>query len=200
MQNTRHLDLGCGGKPRNPYGMDHLFGCDVRDPTDFNMDGVCEYKQANIIKSGIPFPDNYFDSVSAFDLIEHIPRQLLDANGNIIYPFINIMNEIYRVLKPKGVFLAITPAYPREEAFQDPTHVNIITINTHKYFAGDKPYGEIYGFKGKFNSKRNEWSMPKNYFSNNVSPLKKKLRDLNYKIFKSGLTHIVWEFEAVKHE
>ena len=44
------------------------------------------------------------------------------------------MNEIYRVLKPNGIFYGITPVYPKESVFVDPTHVNFITKNSFKYF------------------------------------------------------------------
>ena len=74
----------------------------------------------------IPFGDNTFNFCTAFDFIEHIPR--------IPYPeskkrlaFFELMNEIYRVLKPGEMLLHFTPAYPSKEAFQDPTYVNIIT-------------------------------------------------------------------------
>ena len=33
----KHLDLGCGLKPRNPYGAELTFGCDIRD-----IDGAIE--------------------------------------------------------------------------------------------------------------------------------------------------------------
>jgi hypothetical protein len=49
------------------------------------------------------------------------------------------MNECYRVLKKDGVFLSMTPIYPYLGAFQDPTHNNIMTVDTFKlYFSEDK--------------------------------------------------------------
>jgi len=49
------------------------------------------------------------------------------------------MNECYRVLKKDGVFLSMTPIYPYLGAFQDPTHVNIITVDTFtNYFSNQK--------------------------------------------------------------
>ena len=60
------------------------------------------------------------------------------------------MNEIYRVLKPNGKFYAITPVYPKESAFVDPTHVNFITQNTHKYFTYPHNWASMYGFEGSF--------------------------------------------------
>lgn len=72
------------------------------------------------------------------------------------------MSDIWRVLKPGGIFYARTPAYPSAAAFQDPTHVNIITDQTISYFARRPaldgslvdPWGldlgKRYGFKGEF--------------------------------------------------
>jgi hypothetical protein len=31
---TRHLDLGCGDRPRNPYRRDELFGVDLNGSAD----------------------------------------------------------------------------------------------------------------------------------------------------------------------
>jgi len=49
------------------------------------------------------------------------------------------MNEAYRVLKPGGIFYAITPYYPRAEVFVDPTHINFISHKTHTYFTTPNP-------------------------------------------------------------
>ena len=73
------------------------------------------------------------------------------------------MNEIWRVLKPGGILYASTPAYPHNEAFQDPTHVNFITEKTVEYFMGNVRYqaghdiGKMYGFIGRFAGEQN-WS------------------------------------------
>lgn len=198
MESTRHLDIGCGNAPRNPYKKNLCFGCDIRDLDEIDTAVNFEYKQANLVLAPIPFPDSHFDSVSAFDFIEHVPRQLADHTGKLINPFVNLMSEIYRVLKPGGVLLAITPAYPSGEAFQDPTHVNIITIKTHEYFIGQKPYAAAYGFKGRFEAKRVEWGTAKSAAHPELSRWRQNLSNLNRRLFKSGLSHIIWELEAKK--
>lgn len=198
MEATRHLDLGCGNAPRNPYKKALCFGCDIRDSNEINASSNFEYKEVNLVLTPIPFPDNYFDSVSAFDFIEHVPRQLVDHTGKLVNPFVNLMSEIHRVLKPGGMLLAVTPAYPSGEAFQDPTHVNIITIKTHEYFVGDDPYAAAYGFKGRFSAKRVEWGTAKSASQLNTPEWRKKLRNLHRRLFKSGLSHLIWELEVKK--
>lgn len=142
---TKTLDLGCADRPRNPFDADEVYGIDI---ADVGLDNVVV---ADLVVDAIPFDDNEFDYVSAYDFIEHIPR-LIYISGERKYPFIDLMSEIWRVLKPGGKFLSHTPYYPKAPAFRDPTHVNFITDETFKqYFCGTyKRVANIYGFKGIF--------------------------------------------------
>ena len=149
---TRHLDLGCGSRPHNPYHRDELHGVDIADP---RAALPLQFRQANLALQPIPYPDGYFDSVSAYDFIEHVPRVLPTADGlGTRFPFVELMNEVWRVLVPGGLFYASTPAYPHAAAFQDPTHVNIITLETHKYFTRPETLGRLYGFRGGSRNRR----------------------------------------------
>ena len=157
MTSTRHLDVGCGKFPRNPYDRPVLCGVDMRP---LNIEGV-DYRPANLILEPIPFEDGYFASVSAFDFLEHVPRIFPSADGRSTRaPFIDLMNEVWRVLENGGRFYAITPAWPHAEALADPTHVNIITEGTLDYFCGENPLGRMYGFKGTFKRLRQDWVNP----------------------------------------
>jgi SAM-dependent methyltransferase len=147
---SKTLDLGCGPQPKNPFNADEVFGIDV-----------CEYLGVNIYLADlaiapIPFPDNTFDYVSAYDFIEHIPRVIYAPTRR--NAFVELMNEIYRVLKIGGIFLSSTPAYPQPAAFQDPTHVNIITDMTFPaYFDHVNRWAVGYGFTGAFVIQKQEW-------------------------------------------
>ena len=132
---TISLDLGCGETIRNPYQALKVVGLDIQD--------------ADLAIEPIPFKDNYFDFVTAYDFLEHIPRLLYVPQRR--YPFVELMSEIYRVLNIGGKFLSSTPAFPHGAAFQDPTHVNIITPDTfYEYFDDQKTWAKMYGFKGAF--------------------------------------------------
>ena len=150
------LDLGCGGKPKNPFNAEQLFGVDIRACGD-------SIKKANLVYEPIPFLEASFDYVTAYDFVEHVPRLMniwdpVEVRNKTIYPFINLMNEVYRVLKLDGLFLSSTPAYPNPEAFQDPTHVNIITEKTFPlYFNDHYPVAHIYGFSGGFSVVSQDW-------------------------------------------
>ena len=129
------LDLGCGEVIRNPYQALQVIGLDIQD--------------ADLAIEPIPHPDDYFDFVTAYDFLEHIPRLLYVPQRR--YPFVELMSEVWRVMKVGGKFLSSTPAFPHAPAFQDPTHVNIITPLTFaEYFDDEKTWAKMYGFKGKF--------------------------------------------------
>lgn len=159
----RHLDLGCGKFPRNPYARGQLCGVDIRamaDRPDF------DYRVANLALQPIPYASDTFGSVSAYDFIEHMPRILMTPDGgNTVFPFVQLMQEVWRVLAPGGLFYALTPAFPNTEAFTDPTHVNIITERTHEYFCSDPPLARIYGFEGCFKVLRAQWVHQADAFS-----------------------------------
>lgn len=190
-----HLDLGCGTRPHNPYGKSKVYGVDLRSVT---VPGTVEIKCANLTIDNIPFDSDQFDSVSAFDFLEHIPRILLGSDGkSTINPFVNVMNEIWRVLKPGGRFYAITPFYPAPQAFQDPTHVNILTEKSHEYFTGAEPLARMYGFTGSFHALKTEWVIVG--LAQTATPLTaSQERSRKRRLKRGALTHFLWEFEAQK--
>ncbi|OOY52284.1 hypothetical protein BOV94_02870 [Solemya velum gill symbiont] len=101
-------------------------GVDIRESEDGTI------VSADLAIEAIPFESDSFDFVTAFDLIEHIPRIIYAPERR--FCFVELMNEIYRVLKPGGLFYSFTPAYPASAAWRDPTHVNIITDETFHVF------------------------------------------------------------------
>ena len=150
---TKSLDLGCGHKPRNPFLADILYGIDIREDLENKI------LKSDLSRETIPFETNMFDYCTAFDFIEHIPR-LIQVNGDNYSAFIELINQIYRILKPGGLFLHVTPAYPSKEVFQDPTHVNFITEDTFpNYFCSPNNWASDlgYGFKGDFDLIKQYW-------------------------------------------
>lgn len=196
---SNHLDLGCGLNPQNPYKRDQLFGIDIRDDSRMVLAqrGII-IKQANLVFEDIPFEDDFFASVSAIDFLEHVPRQIASGPNELRYPFIHLMNEVWRVLAPGGRFLAVTPAYPSPLVFADPTHVNYIASGTHDYFCGEKPVGSIYGFKGRFRAHIAKLSAPTNYRNMPHDPMISAIRDFGRHLTGKGLHHMIWELEAIK--
>jgi SAM-dependent methyltransferase len=117
---TSSLDLGCGLTPRNPFDAKHVYGIDICDNPSKSI------KCADLSIEPIPFENNAFDYITAFDTLEHIPRVIYTPYRR--FPFVELMNEVWRTLKPNGYFLSYTPIYPYSAVFRDPTHVNIMTM------------------------------------------------------------------------
>lgn len=212
----KHLDVGCGSNPRNPFNRDQLYGIDIIETFETNYTRIVPndahayygrqvvekdpdnfvYVQGNAVLEPLPFDSDFFDSLSAYDFIEHIPR--VATNGNSMrFPFIDFMNEAYRVLKPGGVFYALTPCYPQEVAFVDPTHVNFITENTHEHFTLPELRAHIYGFAGKFEVVRVERVIPRieRREKTTMNSFKKHL----YNVVRHGQrSYVAWELKAIK--
>jgi SAM-dependent methyltransferase len=208
---SKHLDLGSGSNVRNPFGADFLYGTDLTI-TEQIISGNISLMPADLTKQ-LPFESDFFDSVSAFDLLEHIPRWERDSNGNIAYPFVNLMSEIARILKPDGFFVAVTPAFPAPEAFQDPTHINFISENTIDYFLGEFPHATKvgYGFQGNFKKLHQSWlrgSGPFEALEHRLEPgFKgfKQMRDFTRLLNRSRKiigfrrkSHLLWVIQAIK--
>lgn len=128
------LDIGCGNILRKLPDVQEIFGCDIIISDNPNI------KQADLSLDSIPFENDSFDVVTAYDFVEHIPP-VMYINGKKRNCVIELFNEVYRVLKDNGLFLLYIPVYPNITCFQDPTHSFIWTLESKNYFSGD-----YYGF------------------------------------------------------
>lgn len=71
-----------------------------------------------------PFEDNTFDSVHAYEVLEHIGQQ-----GDY-RTFFAQFEEFWRILKPNGTFCATVPGWNGRFALADPGHTRVITPDT----------------------------------------------------------------------
>ena len=93
----------------------------------------------DIAEDGLPFDDNSVDYVFAQDFLEHVPQPAT----------VYVIEEIYRVLKPGGVFEHMTPSTDGRGAFSDPNHVSFWNIASWLYFTDDA-HRNLYGIQAKF--------------------------------------------------
>lgn len=218
---STHVDIGAGRNPRNPFSAQNVVALDITSSQEMSeefWDPRVKRETLTHIRHdftrGLPFGDCEVDSFSAFDVLEHVPRwERID--GNIHFPFVELMSEIYRCLKPNGKFIAITPAYPSFGAFVDPTHINFISRET-AYIFGVKDSKEnlvpMYGYKGKFLVLHNDWligggpsltrSEGIDFFMRRrwekfLTLLKYSKRLLRAKLNFSHKTHLLWVFEKL---
>jgi len=119
------LDFGCGtgyGTHRLADSASHITGIDVAPgavafarerylPQAELAGNALEYTCIDPVElSPLPFPDNHFDTVLSFQVIEHVPSVA------------NYLAEIRRVLRPGGTFICATPdrrwrLFPRQRPF-----------------------------------------------------------------------------------
>jgi len=77
-----------------------------------------------------PFKDNEFDKVRATHVLEHLKDT------------VKVMEEIYRILKPKGILYIEVPIYPNPCCWRDPTHKKVFEKDTFDFFCPETPLGK----------------------------------------------------------
>jgi SAM-dependent methyltransferase len=73
----------------------------------------------NLEQHPLPFPDDYFDEMAAYDVLEHIGRQG-DWKG-----FFDEFAEYWRILKPGGEFGILVPV--GQDYHADPGHTRFFS-------------------------------------------------------------------------
>jgi SAM-dependent methyltransferase len=127
MTRSRILELGCGRiKHPNAVGIDRI-----------PLPGVDVVHDLNAYP--YPLEDNTFDVVYAIHVIEHLDSVLA------------VMEEIYRITRPNGRVIVITPHYSDAMSWQDPTHKWHLSSYSLNYFAPD--YHTNYYSKARFRIK-----------------------------------------------
>lgn len=84
----------------------------------------------------IPVPDDYFDELYGWHVIEHLKNPL------------HAMQELWRVAKPGAACYLRCPYGSSDDAFEDPTHVRQYFINSFGYFSQPFYWRADYGYRG----------------------------------------------------
>jgi len=124
------VELGCGSRKRGVPGP--FIGVDRHE-----YPGVDEVAD---IERGLPFHDGSVDFVFASHLMEHI--------GDLIFA----MEEIWRVLRNRGIFEMINPWWNSMYAFVNPDHKRVLHNDLWSYWSsqGNIMDKEAYGIKARF--------------------------------------------------
>lgn len=101
-KDAKILDIGSGGGhfllSCLDAGYKNLSGSDLHNYLQFDaLKPLVDFKESDLNKEPLPFPDAYFDVVTSFHTFEHLEN-----------PF-HFIRECARVLKPGGTFIL---AYP----------------------------------------------------------------------------------------
>jgi hypothetical protein len=134
----KELIIGCGQRT----GEKLLYPSknkDYQNPVTLDINPEhCPDVVHNLEVLPLPFGDNEFDEIHAYEILEH--------TGNLgDYEFFFAQfSDFWRILKPAGVLYAIVPAYSSLWAFGDPSHKRVINKGT-LIFLGQKNYEKQVG-------------------------------------------------------
>lgn len=96
----RALDIGCGSGSTGLFlkqFFNEIYGADISSYLTNNAKELIKFSKIDLNFERLPYPDENFDLVTAFQVIEHLEN-----------PFL-IMREAHRVLRPEGFLILSIP-------------------------------------------------------------------------------------------
>lgn len=104
----RILDIGCGGNPiflkkvkfQSKYGLDKIDKVNDERFIEKSENSIRFFNQDLDENVNLPFGNEFFDVITMLAVFEHIDPQKLPE----------LLNEIFRILKPSGIYILTTPA------------------------------------------------------------------------------------------
>lgn len=118
-----HVDLGSGFKARGDRNFD------IRPYPDIE---IC-----HLGFEAIPVKTETADLVTAWDLLEHIPKvhHWYDRDGwHVIYPLLFLIEEVYRILKVGGIWQINSPIVGQYPMFAPYNHVTQLEPHSFNVF------------------------------------------------------------------
>jgi len=121
----RELIIGCGSKLDKRIIATKLSPYNFVNPTTLDIDR--DHKPDvvhNLEDLPLPFDDNSFDEIHAYEVLEHT-----GAQGDYRFFFAQF-SDFWRILKPGGYLCATVPRWDSMWAWGDPSHKRIICPGT----------------------------------------------------------------------
>ena len=115
------LLLGAGASRVKQVPWGHRDGWSDLVTLDFNSDHKPDVVFDLVGSDPLPFDADTFDEVHAYHVMEHI-----GAQGDF-RTFFRQFSDIWRILKPRGHFCALGPAWNSRWAWGDPGHTRVIS-------------------------------------------------------------------------
>jgi len=131
----KELLLGCGSQTKKHLSVNesNVFSNVVRlDNNSYHNPDVLWDLQ----KHPLPFKDNEFDEIHAYEVLEHLAYQ-----GDYEFFFAEF-SEYFRILKPKGFFCCSVPKASSVWAIGDPSHKRII-VKENLIFLSQESYKHV---------------------------------------------------------
>ncbi|MCF7815436.1 MAG: class I SAM-dependent methyltransferase [Candidatus Pacebacteria bacterium] len=154
-----------------------------------NLSGVDIVHDLDIVPW--PFKDNEFDLIFAHSVFEHLDKQIA------------VMEEMWRILKPKGRIVITVPHFRCTDAFTDSTHRHFFTTQSMDYYIKTKALSN-YQYTTKNFLEKGFWFGWPQQSKNPFTRLFKWFIKRYPRFYDSHLSLlfpvkiIIWELEAVK--
>ena len=171
MINIKILDIGCGGRKYKGNADDAVIGVDLYKTPQVDIIWDLE-------KTPLPFKTNEFDMITASHILEHMKS------------FFQLIEEIHRVLKPKGILKVWVPHASDLAAFGHVDHVRYFTVNTFTHFTESS--AENHFTKARFKIRKTRL-----YFVRSFSKFRilnwifYPIMNLNHKFYEKLLSRII---------
>lgn len=137
VQLLKELLIGCGNRREKRMDLAQSWQWDELVTIDHDPNCGADIVH-DLEQTPWPLPENEFDAVHAYCVLEHLGRQ-----GDFRSFFAHFA-EIYRVLKPGGHLYAICPSRTHAWAWGDPSHTRLIQPES-LVFLSQEQYAEQVG-------------------------------------------------------
>jgi SAM-dependent methyltransferase len=151
----RKLNIGCGGKIIPGFiNLDKFPHAHVDIIYDLESGEKMHWRGTTLPQM---VPDNTFDRMLMSHTFEHI-RNILPC-----------MQELWRVAAPGCRLAIITPYGSSDNAWEDPTHVRAVFMDSMMYFSQVWYERNDYGYRGDWHFQRRIFHLNKDFFTDNPS-------------------------------